>query len=104
MSPRKRAVRPWVVDDDDRLSPAGRPRSGPRGLAVRELPRLTIRADRAAIRTWLAYAATDERPRHVVFRELVSAAVAQLPAARRADVERRARALARDDRADDVRS
>jgi len=84
-----------VVDEADRLSPAGRPRSGPRGLAVRELDRLTIRATRTTIRRYLAYLATDDRARHDVFRELVEAAIADLPADRRADVERRARAIAR---------
>lgn len=90
-----------VVPAADRLSPAGRPRSGPRGLAVRELPRLTIRAERAVIRRWLALVDTNDRPGHDVFRVLVADAIDALPADRRADVERRARALARADAAED---
>lgn len=94
----RRTARPWLVDDDERLTPAGRPRSGPRGLAVRALPRLTVRAERPVIRLWLALTDTDERPGFELFREMVRAYVGTLPAGRRAEIERRARALAREDR------
>lgn len=70
--PRKPVERPWVVPDDERLSPAGRPRSGPRGRAVRDLPRVTIRAERVALDAWDAILKADDRPAYVVFREMVT--------------------------------
>lgn len=66
-----RTPRPWVVPQDDKLSPAGRPRGGPKGKAVRELPRVTIRAQQAAIDAWLALVAADERPAWEVFADMV---------------------------------
>lgn len=64
--------RPWVVPPDERISPAGRPRTGPRGRAVRDLPRVTIRAERVALDAWDAILKADDRPAYVVFREMVT--------------------------------
>lgn len=63
--------RPWVVPPDEYLSNAGRPRTGPRGRAVRDLPRVTIRAERVALDLWERLLRADERPGYVVFREMV---------------------------------
>ena len=73
MSPRKPAEtpRPWVVPPDEYATGAGRPRTGPRGRAVRELPRITLRAERVALDAWEAVLKRDDRPPYVVFREMV---------------------------------
>jgi hypothetical protein len=63
--------RPWVVPADEYLSGAGRPRTGPRGRAVRDLPRVTIRAERVALDLWERILQADDRPAYVVFREMV---------------------------------
>ena len=89
--PRRKAPRPWVVPEDARLSPAGRPRVGPRGVAVRELPRVTVRAEPQVIARWLALVDVDSRPAFEVFRDVIAAYVERLPAARRAELTRRLR-------------
>jgi len=73
MSPRTRpeTPRPWVVPPDEYATGAGRPRTGPRGRAVRELPRITLRAERVALDAWEAVLKRDDRPPYVVFREMV---------------------------------
>lgn len=63
--------RPWVVPADEYLTGAGRPRVGPRGRAVRDLPRITLRAERVALDAWEAVLKRDDRPAYQVFREMV---------------------------------
>lgn len=79
--------RPWVVPPDERLTAAGRPRTGPRGRAVRDLPRVTIRAERVALDAWEAVLKADDRPSYLVFRSMVQNYLAQLqrPGRRRDD-------------------
>jgi len=81
-----------------RLSSAGRPRAGPRGSAVRGLPRVTVRAERQAVALWralLAFETARGTPAFSMFHDIVKAAVNRLPAPKRAEVGRAARRLLR---------
>lgn len=82
------APRPWVVPKSQRLSKAGRPRSGPAGVAVRSLPRLTVRAERDAVALWDAVQAITGRAGYDVFALALKAFVATLPAEAQAAIER----------------
>ena len=83
--------RPWLVPKTQRLSPAGRPRSGPGGVAVRALPRLTVRATADTFRLFNAALAITGRPQHEAFALAVDAWVESLPPESRAAIERQVR-------------
>lgn len=89
--------RPWLVDDDSRKGPQGRPRSGPRRLAVRQLPRITVRAVSRTLSLWHAVLEIEDRQGHAVFDDMVTAYLEQLPASRRDEIVRKARRIRSDE-------
>lgn len=87
--------RPWLVDEDNRKGPQGRPRSGPRRLAVRQLPRITVRAVARDLALWAALLEVEGRQAHEAFPDVLAAYLEQLPAGRRDDVRRAAERIRR---------
>ncbi len=71
----------------------GRPRTGPRGLAVRELPRLTVRARGATCAVWEALRGVTERPAHELFADVLRVYLTELPEAEADAVTRAAKRL-----------
>lgn len=86
-----RPERPWLVPKSQRLSPAGRPRSGPSGVAVRALPKLTIRAEGDAIALYRAVLGVTGRPGYDVFARAVDSFVTTLPRASQEAIARELR-------------
>lgn len=99
-APMPRAPKPrpstWVATDDDRRGPQGRKRAGPGGVAVRQLPRVTVRAPGRALATWEAICAVMELPAHDAFVAVMRVYVAGLDAATAGKVLRRARTIRRE--------
>jgi hypothetical protein len=95
--PRAPKPRPstWVATDDDRRGPQGRKRAGPGGVAVRQLPRLTLRAPGRALATWEAVCEVMELSAHDAFPAVLRAYLASLDAASAAKVMRLARTIRR---------
>lgn len=90
-----------IVPDDDRKGPQGRPRSGPRNLAVRQLPRVTVRALGRTLARWEALLDVTGMQGHAVFDELLSAYLLNaVPDDVRREVEKRARRIKADRYAD----
>lgn len=89
--PKPPAPRPWLVPKSKRLSPAGRPRSGPGGVAVRALPRITVRAEADALELFDVAQQITGRPQHEAFALAVRAFVASLPDEAQAAIARAVR-------------
>jgi hypothetical protein len=96
--PRAPKPRPatWVATDDDRRGPQGRKRAGPGGVAVRQLPRVTVRAPGRALATLDAICEVMELPAHRAFVAVLRAYVASLDAPSAAKVLRLARTIRRE--------
>lgn len=97
--PRARKPRPhdWVAQGpEDRRGPQGRPRSGPKGVAVRQLPRVTVRAPGRTLATWEAICQAMELPAHDAFVAVLRAYLGSLDAATAAKVVRLARTIRRE--------
>ena len=95
-APKPRAY-DWVAaSDEDRRGRQGRPRAGPGGVAVRQLPRVTIRATGRALSTWEALLAVQELSAHDAFAAVLRAYLAGLDAATAAQVQRLARTIRRE--------
>lgn len=86
----------WVASDDDRRGPQGRPRLGPKGAAVRELPRLTVRAPGRDLATFEAVREALGVSPHQAFTAVLAAWMALQDAATVARVTARARAIRRE--------
>jgi hypothetical protein len=93
---KKRATRPWVVDEEQRKGPQGRPRSGPRNFAVRQLPRATIRASGRTLALWEAILADQGVQAHTAFEKVLSVYLETLSPESRTAVERRSKAIRRE--------
>lgn len=85
--------RPWLIDEDHRKSLAGRPRSGPRGNAVRALPRVTVRATSRTLALWRAVMESENLQSHDALAAVVAAYLDALPESRREAVHRLARRI-----------
>jgi hypothetical protein len=97
--PRPRKPRPhdWVAaSPDDRRGPQGRPRSGPGGVAVRTLPRVTIRALGRSLALWEAICEVQSLAAHDAFDAVLTAYVGTLETDTSARIARSARAIRRD--------
>ncbi len=92
----KQKPRPWVVPVDAHKDGRGRPRTGPRGLAVRELPRLTLRAQGATCATWEALQGVTERPAHALLADVLRVYLAELPEAEAGAVRKAAKRIRRE--------
>lgn len=92
-SPAMPKPRPWLVDDDARKSLAGRPRSGPRGNAVRALPRITVRATSRTLALWRAALEAENLQAHDLLAALVASYLDALPEPRRDAIQRLARRI-----------
>lgn len=68
--------RPWLVTPDTRKNDAGRPRSGPDGVAVRELARITVRASALTLARWDALRERTGMPVQDLFEHLVNSFIA----------------------------
>lgn len=86
----------WVASDDDRRGPQGRPRLGPKGVAIRQLPRLTVRAPAADLAMFDAIREALGVSPHLAFAAVVSAWLSRQGAATAARVTARARAIRRE--------
>jgi len=86
----------WVATDDDRRGNQGRPRLGPKGAAVRQLPRVTIRATGRDVATWDAIRESLGMPPHEVFGAVLAAWLALQDVETAGQVTRRARAIRRE--------
>jgi hypothetical protein len=94
---RKPRAHDWVAaGPDDRRGPQGRPRSGPKGIAVRQLPRVTVRALGRTLALWEAICETQALPAHEAFANALKAYLGTLDADTAAQVERRSRAIRRE--------
>lgn len=98
-TPKPRAY-DWVATDEDRRGPQGRPRLGPKGAAVRELGRVTIRATGRDLATFEAIREALEVPPHEAFAIVLAAWVALQDAATAGKVASRARVIRRERYAD----
>jgi len=95
-APKPRAY-DWVAEnDDDRRGPQGRPRSGPRGVAVRELPRVTVRAPGRVLARWEAILEVQGLAAHDAFAAVTDAYMTLLDATTTAKITARARAIRRE--------
>ena len=96
--PRQRKPRPhdWVAaSPDDRRGPQGRPRSGPGGVAVRTLPRVTVRALGRSLALWEAICEVQGLPAHEAFDAVLRAYTGTLDADLAVEVTRAARTIQR---------
>jgi hypothetical protein len=83
--------RPWLVSERTRKGPQGRPRTGPNGVAVRELDRVTIRARAAVLAQWDALREAEQLPPHDMFEALVTGYLNRMEPERRSALIRTAR-------------
>lgn len=87
----------WVAaSDEDRRGPQGRPRLGPKGAAVRQLPRVTIRATGRDVATWDAIRESLGVPPHEAFASVLATWLEVQDAETAGQVTRRARAIRRE--------
>lgn len=96
--PRAPKPRPydWVASsDEERRGRQGRKRAGPRGVAVRQLPRVTVRAPGRALATWEAVCEVQELAAHDAFVAVMRAYLAGLDATTAAKVQRLAGTIRR---------
>jgi hypothetical protein len=82
---------PLPVPKSRRISNAGRKRRGPDGVAVRALPRLTVRAAAEVLTLFTVAQAVTGRLPHEAFSEAVRAWVDALPLEARQAIERERR-------------
>lgn len=96
--PRKSTSRAydWVAGSpEERRGPQGRPRAGPKGLAVRQLDRVTVRALGRSLATWHAVLEVQGLPAHKAFDAVLSSYLASLDSATADRINRRAREVRR---------
>lgn len=91
-----RPPRPWLVRQDERLGPQGRHRSGPEGVAVRELARVTIRASARTLAYWDALRDAEQLPPHELFERLIENYLNRLEPDTRSALMRTAKRIRRD--------
>lgn len=85
-----------LTRDENRKGPQGRPRSGPEGVAVRELARVTIRARAAVLAKWDVLREAENMPPHEFFEVLVESYFTRLPPERQGEIVRAARRRRKD--------
>ena len=93
--------RPWLVPDEERKGPQGRPRSGPEGVAVRELARITVRARARTLAFWDALRESERLSPYELFERLINSYLAQMAPERQNALMRDMKRRRRDDYRDD---